>query len=413
MDEFVVIKVMNEAMLKLKKSKNENCTQNEKIKEYLEDKDFFYKVSKDSSIKVLMSVGVAEDKLEETYQKLVKRTAYNRDEYVKKFYNEVCKNLGENYKIILEPGRALKEDWIEYDTVKWEIEKPVDDIVNQLLEDKTLSLEEKIIKVYQFICITYIYDANVLYFFKRDDSDPLNIKYIAVDWYGRVVGPEWAEKRKNHNRRICYEFSRFYAKAINKLIDGKADLEAFMLGDKENTHYVVGLTGKDYSVILDQDDFNSIKDLTRLKMGLTIKGIHILRDEHGKFSKAVNDYNKNRLDELPEIKEAEQKLKQTDVIGYFNVVINAINKFNIDSQGFFECLRHIIEDSGFKIEKIWKEDTSNIERRYERCLYFEYKGQTYLLDSIDKTLTVTDIANLDNNVFVTNAGENQYEYFGG
>lgn len=40
--------------------------------------------------------------------------------------------------------------------------------------------------------------------------------------------------------------------------------------DIENTHYVVGLTGNNYSVILDQDDFNGIKDLTRLKMGLTI-----------------------------------------------------------------------------------------------------------------------------------------------
>ena len=32
MDEFVVIKVMNEAMLRLKKSKNEDFTKNEKIK---------------------------------------------------------------------------------------------------------------------------------------------------------------------------------------------------------------------------------------------------------------------------------------------------------------------------------------------------------------------------------------------
>src|SRR5699024_4304532 len=136
-----------------------------------------------------------------------------QDKYIKKFYDEVFQNLDGDYKIILEPNRNLKEDWIEYDTVKWEIEDRIKEFVNTLLKNKSLNLEEKIIKVYEFICMNYIYDANVLYFFKRDESDPTNIKYIAVDWYGRVVGQDWLEKRKNHNRRICYEFSRFYAKA--------------------------------------------------------------------------------------------------------------------------------------------------------------------------------------------------------
>ena len=338
---------------------------------------------------------------------------HNYDEYIKKFYNEVCQNLEGDFKIILEPGRMLSEDWIEYDTVKWEMEEPIQNLVNKLLIDNTLSLEEKIIKVYEFICLNYIYDVNVLYFFRKDTSDPNNVKYIAVDWYGRVVGDEWTQKRKAHNRRICYEFSRFFAKAINTIIDNKADLEAFMLGDKENTHYVVGLTGKDYSVILDPDDFNNIKDLTRLKMGLTITGIHILRDETAKFQKAVENFNKDRFTHLPEIKKAEQDFKENDVIEYFNKVIIAINKYNIDSQGFFECLRKVIEDTGIEIEKIWKEDKLNIERRYERCLYFTYNDKTYLLDSIDKTLSIVNIENLDKNTFVFNAAENEYEYFGG
>ena len=338
---------------------------------------------------------------------------HNYDEYIKKFYNEVCQNLEGDFKIILEPGRMLSEDWIEYDTVKWEMEEPIQNLVNKLLIDNTISLEEKIIKVYEFICLNYIYDVNVLYFFRKDTSDPNNTKYIAVDWYGRVVGDEWTKKRKKHNRRICYEFSRFFAKAINTLIDNKADLEAFMLGDKENTHYVVGLTGKDYSVILDPDDFNNIKDLTRLKMGLTITGIHILRDEKFKFQKTVENFNKGRFTDLPEIKKAEQDFKEKDVIEYFNKVIIAINKYNIDSQGFFEFLRKVIEDTGIEIEKLWKEDKLNTERRYERCLYFTYNDKAYLLDSIDKTLSIVNIENLDKNTFVFNAAENEYEYFGG
>ncbi len=336
-----------------------------------------------------------------------------QDKYIKKFYDEVCQNLDGDYKIILEPNRNLKEDWIEYDTVKWEIEDRIKEFVNTLLKNKSLNLEEKIIKVYEFICMNYIYDANVLYFFKRDESDPTNIKYIAVDWYGRVVGQDWLEKRKNHNRRICYEFSRFYAKAINILNNENSELEAFMLGDRENTHYVVGLTGKDYSIILDPDDFNSIKDLTRLKMGLTIKGIHILRDENEIFKKVVDKFNKGRLVELKEIEEAKRNLRNKDFIKYINESIKAINKYNIDPQGFFEYIRFLIEESDIKIEKIWKEEKNTNEKRYERCLYFEFNNKTYLLDSINKDLSIISLDDLDRNLFIFNSSENQYKYYGG
>lgn len=335
-----------------------------------------------------------------------------QDKYIKKFYDEVCQKMGENYKIVLEPNINLNEEWIEYDTVKWEIEDRMKDLIDNLLKNKTISLEEKIIKVYEFICLNYVYDANVLYFFKRDESDPLNVKYIAVDWYGRIVGQDWINKRKNHNRRICYEFSRFYAKAINVLIND-SQTEALIVGDRENTHYMVGLTGKDYSVILDPDDFNGIKDLTRLKMGLTIKGIHILRDEKEIFKKVVAKFNKDRLDELKEIEEAKKNLKDKDFIAYINEAIKAVNKYNIDSQGFFEYIRFLIEESGIKIEKIWKEDKKAKEKRYERCLYFEFNGKTYLLDSINKSLSVINLEDLDRDLFVFNPSENQYEYYGG
>lgn len=76
MDEFVVIKVMNEAMLRLKKSKNEDYTKNEKIKEFLQDEAIFFKIRKEMALKVLISVGVNEEKLEETYQKLITKNMY-------------------------------------------------------------------------------------------------------------------------------------------------------------------------------------------------------------------------------------------------------------------------------------------------------------------------------------------------
>lgn len=293
------------------------------------------------------------------------------------------------------------------------MEEGISKLVEKLLKESSMSFEEKILEVYKYICFNYVYDANVLYFFKRDDSDINNIKYIAVDWYGRIVGKDWIEKRQKHNRRICYEFARFYAKAINVLLDGNDKLEAFMLGDKENLHYVVGLTGDEYSVILDLDDFNSIKDLTRVKFGLTIKGIKILRDESGKFKQAVDKFNEGKREELAEIEEAKRNLKNKSLIEYFNNVAQILKNRNIDAQGFFEYIRAIVENEGIKIEKIWKEDKIAPEKRYERCIIFEFDGKTYLIDSIEQAIIQIEKGDLDKNVFVFNSAENIYPYYGG
>lgn len=335
------------------------------------------------------------------------------DEYIRKFYNEVNQSLEGDYKIILEPKRNITEDWIEYDTVKWELEEPLKNLVTTLLNNSTLSFEEKILSVYKYICLNYIYDDNVLYFFKRDCSDPDNIKYIAVDWYGRIVGNTWIENRKKHNRRICYEFARFYAKAINELLEENNSLEAFMLGDKENLHYVTGLTGNDYSIILDLDDFNSIKDLTRLKLGLTLKGIRVLRDDSGKIQRAINDFNKDKLNELLEVEEITKELKEKDTIKYLLSIVEILRKYNIDSQGFMEYMRSKIEQEGIEIEKIWKEARGGSEKRYVRCLLFNFNSKTYLLDSIDQTLNIVSKEELDKNIFVFNPEENYYPYYGG
>ena len=335
------------------------------------------------------------------------------DEYIRKFYNEINQTLEGDYKIILEPNREITEDWIEYDQVKWEMDEPIEKLVKKLLNETTLNLEDKILSIYKFICLNYIYDDNVLYFFRRDTSDINNIKYIAVDWYGRIIDERWKENRKKHNRRVCYEFARFYAKAINKLIGANDNLEACMVGDKENTHYVVGLTGDEYSIILDLDDFNKIKDLTRLKLGLTITGIKILRDNNGKFQKAVDKFNEDRLNELSEVEKIKEELRGKDTIKYFNSVIDVLKTYKIDSQGFLEYMRSIIENEEIEIEKIWKEVKGGSEKRYVRCLVFNFDSNTYLLDSVDKTLNIIDKEKLDKNIFIFNPEENEYPYYGG
>ena len=336
-----------------------------------------------------------------------------KDDYIKKFYNEINKELDGDYKIILEPRRNLKEPWIEYDQVKWEMDKPIKELVDKLLKNNTLNFEEKLLKVYEFICLNYVYDVNVLYFFKKDVSDPDNIKYIAVDWYGRIIDEKWKENRKKHNRRVCYEFARFYAKAINELLEKNSEYEAFMLGDKTNLHYVVGLTGKDYSAILDLDNFNSLKDLARLKLGLTIKGIKILRDDTGRLQKAINEFNKNKLEELVEVEKIKKELKGVNTEKYLTNVANVLNSYNIDPQGFFEYMRIIIEDENIEIEKIWKEIKDVPEKRYVRCLIFNINSKAFLLDSDTRMINAIKKDELDKNIFVFNPEENYYNYYGG
>lgn len=335
------------------------------------------------------------------------------DEYIKKFYNEVNESLEGNYKIILEPNRNLTDEWIEYDQVKWELDESLQKLVNTLLEEDTIDFEEKVLIIYKYICLNYVYDDNVLYFFKKDSSDPNNIKYIAVDWYGRIIDKKWKENRKNHNRRVCYEFARFYAKAINEMLIGNDNCEAFMLGDKENLHYVVGLTGNEYSIILDPDDFNNIKDLTRLKLGLAINGIKILRDNSGKFQKAVDKFNQDKKNELPEVEKTRENLKDGNFIEYFKSVVEILKSYNIDSQGFYEYMKSIVEQEEIETEKVWKKINGDNEKRYARCSIFNLDSKTYLLDSVDKTLSIINNENLDKDTFVFNPEENEYPYYGG
>ena len=69
-DEFKVIDVMNESMLKLLKVKNANYDENLKIRKYLEDETIFFKINKLDAYKILEKVGVKKESLENVYKKL-------------------------------------------------------------------------------------------------------------------------------------------------------------------------------------------------------------------------------------------------------------------------------------------------------------------------------------------------------
>lgn len=76
MDEFKVIDVMNEAMLKLLKDKNSNYEENLKIRKYLEDETIFFRISKLDAYRILEKVGVKKENIENVYKKLISPSTY-------------------------------------------------------------------------------------------------------------------------------------------------------------------------------------------------------------------------------------------------------------------------------------------------------------------------------------------------
>ena len=327
--------------------------------------------------------------------------------YIERLYKEVEEQLDEEYKVVLEPSTNIKEDYVELDCINWELEDTMVELVDSLKNNNKLTLEEKILEVYKFICLNYIYDDNVLFFFKKRKDDEGNTYYIAVDWYGRIIDKNWIEKRKTHNRRICYEFSRFFAKAINILIGNRDDIESFIIGLKDNTHYVTVISGEDYSAILDLDDFNKIKDLTRLKTGLTLDGIRILRDDKNILRNTIDKFNKSRKQTLIEKGNIKEKIE------YFNKAINTIKEYNLDSQGFNEIMKKIIEDEKIDTDRLWKLEAESPEKRYVRCIGFEYESKKYIVDSVLQKMFCENDPDYDETSYIINPEEQFYEYYGG
>ena len=327
--------------------------------------------------------------------------------YIERLYKEVEEQLDEEYKVVLEPSTNIKEDYVELDCINWELEDTMVELVDSLKNNNKLTLEEKILEVYKFICLNYIYDDNVLFFFKKRKDDEGNTYYIAVDWYGRIIDKNWIEKRKTHNRRICYEFSRFFAKAINILIGNRDDIESFIIGLKDNTHYVTVISGEDYSAILDLDDFNKIKDLTRLKTGLTLDGIRILRDDKNILRNAIDKFNESRKQTLIEKGNIKEKIE------YFNKAINTIKEYNLDSQVFNEIMKKIIEDEKIDTDRLWKLEAEVPEKRYVRCIGFEYESKKYIVDSVLQKMFCENDPDYDETSYIINPEEQFYEYYGG
>lgn len=295
---------------------------------------------------------------------------------------------------------------IIYDKVEWKIPEQICSLVDELSQNDQLSDEEKILTIYEKLCKDYVYDDNVLSYIQKSDDDSFDLP----DRYGRETNEEWEKNREIHNRRVCYEVSRYLAEALRELFKDNEEFNVCILWDKSLTHYFVGLTCNEYSITLDLDDFNNIKDLTRIKTGLTAEGIVILDDNEGKFKSVIDKFNESRSKEAIEKIENEidnnknasdsniedqnsNSIGESDDIIFLKNVIEILReKYNIDSQGLYEYMKEIVD---IKLgpesrKKVWKEIKGNTpeETRYTRCLLLDVEHRKYIID-VDRMLLRT------------------------
>lgn len=295
--------------------------------------------------------------------------------------------------IVLNPeGEKGKKDLnanIIYDKAEWKIPEEISVMVDELSQNNELSNEEKILAIYERLCRDYIYDDNLISYIQKIDDD----SFALPDWYGRDIGEEWEKNREQHKRRVCYEVSRYLAKALTELFKDDKNFNTCILWDKGLTHYFVGLTSNDYSITLDLDDFNHIKDLTRIKAGLTADGIVVLDDKSGKFQGALDKFNEGRCKDA--IKKIEQDIDsngdnqdsspftESDNIALLKNAIEILKeKYGIDSQGIYEYIKEIVDVTlGPQArKKVWKEISDNGVTRYIRCLVLDVDNQKHIID---------------------------------
>lgn len=324
------------------------------------------------------------------------------------------KRLVTNYSkrkpiIVLPPESNIGAlpDNTEYDKANWKIpNKELAEFVKKLADNCKLSNEEKILALYEKLCRSYIYDDNLISYIRKVDDD----SYELPEGYGRVVDEEWEKNREQHNRRVCYEVSRYLAKSLIELFKNREDVNVCILWDKALTHYFVGLTCDDYSLTLDLDDFNNIKDLTRIKAGLSTQGIIVLDDNNAIFQNALDKFNSTR--EQDALKQVENNIASStdnnlsesyeeepeDITFLKNTIKILKERYSIDSQGMFEYLKEII-DMKFgpdKRKKVWKIIRGNDNQsRCIRCLTLNAEDKNYIIDVDDMFIREFDLKELE------------------
>lgn len=143
------------------------------------------------------------------------------------------------HTIVLNPEEKISneqdlEEDVVYDGAKWKIPEQLEKYVCTLSEKEDISAEDKILLIYEKICREYVYDDNLISYIKKIDEDI----YTVPDWYGRNVEEEWEKNREQHNRRICFELSRYIAKSLSEVLKDRDKYNICIFWNKNLAHYL-------------------------------------------------------------------------------------------------------------------------------------------------------------------------------
>lgn len=273
-------------------------------------------------------------------------------------------------KIKLDPKdkEEINDSRIEYDYVTWKVEN--DSIMEKITEIENinqLDLIDIILKIHCMVCEYFVFDE-FCYFLGKYDKEK-NICTIDQK-YGRNPSSKWVQERKKHNRRICFELSRYVAFRIKQLANEECDV--FLVSDEYECHYATAVICKDFMITIDADDFIKGEDLNRVKLGLEIKGITIVSDEKDIVKNALEEINLNRKSKKEFEKEAKEDAVKKEDYEWIDILLNKTQI--IGNDGIFKYMKPILEFKGYEPKKIWEKDVD----RYVQTLYL-YWNMGYMV----------------------------------
>ena len=300
----------------------------------------------------------------------------NKEEKRKEFFTnlEKIKNHMNWCKIKLNPeeNEQITDSRIEYDYIGWNAE---DDFIlyeiNKIKNEEHLSLIDIILKIHFMVCNYFVFD-DFCYFLGKFDKEK-NVCTID-EKYGRNPNNKWLEARKKHNRRICFELSRYVAYRIKQLANEECDV--FLVSDEYESHYATAVISNDFMITIDADDFIKAEDLNRVKLGLEIKGITIISDENNIVSDALERINLNRKSKKDFDQEVKEDAQKKDDFEWIQILLDKI--YSIGNDGVFKYMVPILELKGYEPKKMWVKDVD----KYIQTIYMNWNMGYMVINSL-------------------------------
>ncbi len=275
-------------------------------------------------------------------------------------------------KVNPEETQEIDNSKIKKDYVLWKEDD--DTLFFELCKDEgfeQLSTIEKILKIHFGVCKNFVFD-DFCYFLGSYNKEK-NICTIDSK-FGRNPNLVWRENRKKHNRRICYELSRYMAVRLKQFIKEESDI--FLVSDEYETHYATAYVCDDFMIIIDTDDYWKGADLNRVKLGIEIKGITIVSDEKNIVKEKLDEINKTRKSKKEFQQEIENDAVEKSKIEWMNILLEKIKILGND--GIFKYMCTILEMKGYEPKKIWEKEGTI----YKETLYMRWNMDFMVINSL-------------------------------